>query len=719
MAAEDDITSKFKGDVSDLLAAIAEAKAAMAGFSESVKKSSDQASKSTKGAGKDFDEFAKKTSKGAKGAGKDVDDFARLLERDLKSGETATQLFTQKAEALRTKIKQLKADIDKGHGNASNLFGDLGKTQADLRKVESILSQIGESAGTVAGEDFAASFTSVLFSPLGAGIAAITVPIVVSALSAAVTAGVGLGVIGAAAMIQRNNPLIKSAFGVFKDDAIATFKDASTPMVQPFVDAIGTADQIVTAEGPKLKAMFSAAAPAVGLITKGLGVLVDDLLPPLTADAQAFSDALKDPAVQAGLRGTASSAAHLFQVIGSNPQVIRTGFESITTAVTALNDALATTIKVSGGAITALDKTTSGLKSTGAGNPVKSGKAGLTDKKLEDPFAVKFPWDKSGTDAAKASVDAFNGSVQRMTGNVHYAIGATYGEAAALDILYQSMTKTFNVSMTLDEANLNAAQGMADLTSSIKANHNAWSLNTGAKNSNTQAARNNTGALLSAIQADKAAYDAQVAATGATAGASKKYDAQVDKLLALARQAGLSKSAIAKLKAEYESIPASRTLTFKIKITGSAGTAGLLGQHTVSANSNIRTSGMATFADSGVAGGRSYGDSGATGLYAGRNGGLYRFAERSTGVEALISRGGDPGRGLAATAEAARWFGAHIAPGRSMASGIDYSTPGAASSGGPTLVHAVFQMDGKTIVDAITPAAQRRGHRNAGVTGLG
>ena len=634
--------------------------------------------------GDEVDGLGKKSKTGFDGASKASTDFSRLVTKNLKDGETAFESLTGRSAELRTEITKLRSSF--ATTGDKSIFGDLKGAESDLKNIESIMGSMGESAGVKAGQDFSMSFGEVLTSPAGIAALAAGVPVITSVVSAAVAGGVGVGLIAGAAVIQRNNPLIQGAFGVLKADAVTTFKGATSGLVGPFADALGYADRLVTHEGPQLRAMFNSVGPAIGLITHGLGGLAEETLPALVKLGNEFSDALKDPAVQSALSSAGGSLVGILNAVAANPQTVRTGIESVATITTAAATIISGTVTVTGAAISGLDKVTGGLKSTGAGNPVQSGSAGLNDKKLEDPFAVKFPWDKQ----AKA-VDTFNSSVQTLTGNLGPFKAETYGAAAAEQLLYQSMTDTFNAAMNLDQANLGAAQGLADLSTAIKTNGKHW-------DENTQAGRNNMGQLLNSIDADKRAYDAQVAAGGATAGATKKYHDQVDKLLDLARQAGLSKGAIQKLKGEYESIPASRTLTFKVRVVGDLNQAILLGRETGQRIAN-RYGGVYEHADTGLV--RAH-------IQQATYPAQYAYAEPQTGGEAFIPKLGNYGRSMSILSAAAGWYGARVVPSGGSGSGAGpIQVTVMASPGMPKAIREALMVEiqhsGYGVVKALTP----------------
>jgi hypothetical protein len=213
-------------------------------------------------------------------------------------------------------------------------------------------------------------------------------------------------------------------------------------------------------------------------------------------------------------------------------------------------------------------------------------------------------------------------------------------------------------------------QGLADLKNSIKDNGHQWSLN-------TQAGRNNMSQLYNSLDVTKQLYDQQVKQSGATAANTTAYDKNVNALLAVAKQAGLSKKQIDALREAYEQIPPSKTITFKVKVTGNLNAltmAQSLGQRYAGANSGVYPGYLQKYANSGVAGNIAHYD--ATGIYNGTPGGIYRFAESSTRKGALIAQNGDIGRVVSSLATAAQWFGgAVVMPGPSG------TTPSTASAG--------------------------------------
>lgn len=705
MAADDETTTKFKGDVSDLLAAIGEAKAALKAFADTAKKSSEE------------------SSKGSKKSGKDFDDFAKLLSRDLKQGETATDAFNKKANELTNRIKSLKSEINKT-GN-TGLFGDLKKTQGDLSKVEGILKDIGkESKGGLLGNfgvaEAGAQGLIPLLIQMGVASAPFLVPLAAGSLLAVLGAGgLALGIAG-----QLHNADIQVGLRGLGADIKSTLHDSTAAFGPELTKSIGTVDTGITGFIKDLKPAMDALAPSLSVFTKKVS---GGLLEAGPIFANAMANARPDVEALGGLISNLTvGTAQFFNGLSIGADGGAMAISALGVELKNLEAGLGTDLGIISQMVGQVGQWEQAVNqagpSTGFWGKALDGVKQAAKDTLDPLSRIQTVQDGINKvfGAGTLSAGGFDGSVVQLTGNMAGdGLSAAQALSQAFGDLATSMDDAFSSALKLDQAQLNLKQAQADLSATLKKNKDNW-------DQNTQAGRDDWSQLLKNLSAIQKVHEAQVANGGATEANTAAYYKNVDALLATAKHAGLTTAEVKKLKDQFEELPHSKTIPIKIKVTVSESdqAAQLLGRATgqrmVSADSNTRIAGRTSFADSGTFSGPSYSDSSdATGFYGGRKGGLYRFAEASTGVEALISRGGDPGRGLATVAEAAGWFGGHIAPGRTMASGIDYSSPSHGGGAGPILLHSIIQVDGKTIVDALTPAAQRRGHRNAGVTGLG
>ena len=130
----------------------------------------------------------------------------------------------------------------------------------------------------------------------------------------------------------------------------------------------------------------------------------------------------------------------------------------------------------------------------------------------------------------------------------------------------------------------------------------------------------------------------------------------------------------------------------------------------------LANSGVA-FANSGMAGAIPHFD--LTGTYAGRAGGLYRFAEASTKREALIAENGDSGRARSTIREAAGWHGMTVVSNSNLSATYNHAAAAAGGGrGGDTLLYTTIVMDGKVIARGLVPAVARANSRS-GVSTLG
>lgn len=135
-------------------------------------------------------------------------------------------------------------------------------------------------AGSNAGRTFSMSFSSIGMPLLIAAIVAFS-PMIATAIAAAITLGLGLGFVGIAALVQKNNPaLVKAAIG-FKDTVVAAFKDATAPMVAPMVAALGILATGIKNLAPGFREIFGAISRSVPNLAHGLIEMIAAMLPGL------------------------------------------------------------------------------------------------------------------------------------------------------------------------------------------------------------------------------------------------------------------------------------------------------------------------------------------------------------------------------------------------------------------------------------------------------
>jgi hypothetical protein len=256
------IITELRGDNSDLLRAFAEAQAAQEAFEEST---------AAMGA---------TTRSSTRKAGGDVDDFTDLVVRRMRAGEDAVTTLRREMTRLGDDVATLRKRMA-SEGANQGLYADFKRANDELARMRRLAQQIAPDlidGGRKGGQGFVSGFMSV-FSAIGSAIIPILVgvlvlvsPIIAGLISSAVTVGLGLGFIGAGALIAALlMPKVKYQFGLLGQELkkVITFGVSGA-----FDDALRTAviyfQRYATQWKAPLRKIFDDLAP----LTKTFAVML-------------------------------------------------------------------------------------------------------------------------------------------------------------------------------------------------------------------------------------------------------------------------------------------------------------------------------------------------------------------------------------------------------------------------------------------------------------
>jgi len=696
-----------------------------------------EASAATKILGKEFDDLGKKSEKFSTAKpSKEMQNFSRVINSSLRDGETGFQSIQRSIDDTKTHIVNLRKEFSTT-GNAS-VFGDLKSAQKDLRTLENIFKEIAPSAsqgGAQAGKSFMSAFSEAttlaesagpVGLALGAAVAVVAVPVVVSALTAGVAGAIGLGVIAAGALIEKNDPVIAAAFAPLKKTITLTLADAAKPLQQSFEDAIRSVDLFVHREGPALKGLFTSVAPAVGIITSGVESLVSKLLPEFTAIGSEFSKALANPNVHAALAGAENDFANLFKTIGDNPQVIAVGFRTIAEAISFVSGFMSGLINITNTAITDFDKASRSLSKFLGG----SGETG--QKQLQDPFTLvhqafpKLAAELSGAQGQFQSLGTTLSNVGAMAAGAEPLFGSLDSSIKQLgkianDVAAGALQNLQNQMLSMREGQLGFNASVLQVISTLKDGKKSLSQHTAAGIADNQA-------IDQSIKLNLDQFDSNIKAGKGVNESTKAFNGNIDALETSLRKAGLltagvktlietyrkvpakkatsfnapglaaAKKAVDGLLTDIHSIPRSKTFTLHVVTDGNLNQAIQLAHRT---GQNI-ASRWGNFFDHNAFGGfyekAAIGKLSQAQTYSAVNPGRFMIAEPQTGGEAFIPKNGDYGRSMSIISAAAGWYGASVVPG------------GGGSGGGPmTLIVKGGDATGAAFVQTMRFAIQQRG----------
>lgn len=526
----------------------------------------DKAERKTEDFGDTADRTKKRVGTDFDGMGKSSSEFERILTKNLRDGETAIQSIGRRSSELRTELTKLRADFQKT--GSSETFAGIKKAEADLHKLGSIAKTAGldierELTSAVGGSGDAAGKTflqgiqkvaPVFGNPVGLAVGAALVagisPVVVAGFSAAIAGGAGLGLIGAAALIRKGDPRLQSAFGILKTDAVATFQGATIGLEQPFINALGYADQLVKKEGPQLAATFDAVAPSVNLISHGLGRIASDELPAITKLAEGFSTALHDPTLQGSVIAVDNQFGNLFRTIGSHPQEIADGFHAISTVI----DGGVATINTITSAYAKADATLHQWhddleKFVGKAPKIPQGGASSA------PPGLTLAQSHASTEA---KLDALMGA--------NKATPAILGLGSAMSTLAKNTMQVALSMHSYELASIDSQIATNDFNTGLTQASKLLKENKGDLRAHTEAGEADRGALLGLVAQAKSMLPAGKNLSDLTASQTKAYNRQIDSVAGLITGNSKNDVAMRKLINSYKSTP--KNVTTNVKATG-------------------------------------------------------------------------------------------------------------------------------------------------------
>lgn len=504
----------------------------------------------------------------------DRDEMRRLerqsqqLHRELDRTNASAQRLGQEMTEADRSVARLADELDDAEEEAAELRREMDRlaaasntTSAQLRRAFAGIGDEGRRAGT----RFAAGMGPAILG----GVAALG-PLVGAALDAGIVAALGVGVAGAgAALAVQQSDALQRAFG----QAFAAMGDEAKVWARGFDDELfGVALRFRQAWSDisgDLGVAFEKAQEFVQPLADGLSQLVENMI-----GGGGFSRAMDAAgpvidALAAGLSDTGDALDSFFDSLAD-------GGDGAVKGMIALMALLNTSIRAAGNTIEFLSRafdigtevaeeyahwmeivvrTTSGLSSVLPGVADAWGAAGVSLSVLNDEANRT----SSIMPIAGANTDHTAGSMDRQ------AVAARKAAEAARD-LSNKLHGLITDQLSADEAAIAWEQAIDDVTESIQQN--------GANiDVNTQKGRDNTTTVLQAIQAAEAKRQSMIQLAGgekasaeAVAAANAAYNAQIDQLGAVLRQAGLTKAQVDQLLQVYRNIANAPDITKRILV---------------------------------------------------------------------------------------------------------------------------------------------------------
>lgn len=267
------VVTQLLGDASDLLAKFAEAKAAQEAYAKSAT------------------DMGEKIKASTRGAGKDIDEFTDLVVRKMHAGESAAQVLKRRLREVGDEVAVLRKRIGVEGAN-QGLYHEFKRASDELERMRKLARQIAPellaaSQGFMAkiGLSFAGAFANAGSLIVPAIIAAVIVslPVIAGLIGSAVAVGIGLGFTGLGVVLAAMLiPQVKRAFQTIGSSFQGALRYAvSGGFKTGLLDALSLFNRMIPTFGRKLRVIFDALAPALVPLTEalgtGLGFFLDDI----------------------------------------------------------------------------------------------------------------------------------------------------------------------------------------------------------------------------------------------------------------------------------------------------------------------------------------------------------------------------------------------------------------------------------------------------------
>ncbi len=469
-----------------------------------------------------LDVVAKKNSRQLAQLADEFDKLARATDdagRRMHKTGTFAQFLDDEIAKTKDAVRDLGREFDRT--GDKDVFGKLRGSQTNLRELERIRKDLADALSGGA-RDASPGVAARLRAAVAAGLAnpamggflpaiaasvAAGAPLIGAATSAAVLGGIGAAGIGAAVAVQLSDPIVKDASTLLGANALDGLTKATASFQPVLLGAIDEADAALSRLWPKLQKGFDRLAPSAGRLADGLIRAGESAMPGVLHSLTAAGPVLDELARDAPKLGQAMSS-FFDDVAAGGPG-----------AVAFMHDFTSAT----GDGIQTLGTLVEGLSKA--------------YKFLHDWHLISLTpsdlWTKESDGAQKTA-----GALDKV---------ATSGQYAATSIQYveHSLAGLIAQELAADNATLQYNQSVLGLADSLKENGRHWE-------DNTKAGLANQSALLQGVGAAKAKMEADITAGKSAAEAARQYNAEVDRLLAMAGAAGLAKKELDKLKGEYK-----------------------------------------------------------------------------------------------------------------------------------------------------------------------
>lgn len=257
------IVQKILGDASDLINAFASATAAEKAFEKATGRMQEKVSESTRK------------------SGRDVDDFTALVVRRMKAGEDAVSALRRGMASAEAEVSSIRKRMSREAAN-QGIYADFKRASDELQKLRKLARELAPDlldSGRRSGQGFTSSFIEGLSALPGAmmpiliGGVILATPVISALIGSAVAVGLGLGFIGLGTVLAAMLiPQVKRAFQTIG----SSFQGALRFAVQGgfksgLLDALSIFNRYIPIFGHQLRSIFDQLAPALAPLANALG----------------------------------------------------------------------------------------------------------------------------------------------------------------------------------------------------------------------------------------------------------------------------------------------------------------------------------------------------------------------------------------------------------------------------------------------------------------
>lgn len=484
-------------------------------------------------------------SRGATKAAKSLDDTAKSADR---AGDSLRHMGID-AKALNAEIATSNKRIAELRSHLVEVGNDRGVRKALrgeeswLRELTKISVAVGEAGGSIGAKGIGSTAGSTGGSLAGSGpggaavvggvamgLAPFTIPL--GAMIAGTVAGaIGTGGVAGGLVMAAHDPKVKAGASALGDSISAEFFRMSDVFAGPTLAAMREIDDAF--KDMKVPEAFAKMAPHIGVIAEGLGDLGTNIMPGLN---KAFDRMGPFADVAAEGLGDLGSALGGFMANATDSegavQGLNAAFKLVEGGINLTGGALEIASDIFGATSTAGERLFTTLEKLGIGGPVSQIAEGFEDINSK---ALR-------TDDALAAL--------------HETIsGPTWDEyREKIEGVNTAMADNFDIAMSVDQANLAVAEGLARVNETFKENKGHW-------DTATEKGRANNDVLLAQIENLNGQREANIRAGQDAKVANANFDAQLNTLLRLAGAAGATKEQLDRLKGTY-------AINVRVNVTG-------------------------------------------------------------------------------------------------------------------------------------------------------